>query len=709
MQQEGAEVIPRKPRRKTRSKRSKKSKGKTNEGDPIPKESGEELRPHKASTTAVPQLENPEQQLKTPSSSETDSGGSVLVEKVNEPLEAALKAVGSRITSFTELPKKLQEYPNPRAEKVGLAVHQQMIRDTQTMLEGPSPAYRKRSTLVKPRLDTIVEATSSVEKGSEIVSLPPFDDVPLDDKLVSNKPSRGYTTANFGDEIPEFKEALANEMWEAVHQHVDEQGSSIHTPPFSVVDFTGKRAAIEDHHSLRDGSQTEWSANSLHRFKARMSTWGKSKNFSETITQAPLGENKEFVSLQTLMSTPVPCMLPLEDLLRAKPEIWEEVAKRMGFTRTRMNHKTLETQKTPKETKPPILVPLNKVGKYCEDDEGNMTLPVQIENVKSIAILDSGAGVSIATRTIWEKWGKPAIRSTRMNLQLADGNLENPMGLLERVIVKSCGLEYEHTFAIVDFGKNTNYEVILGQPFMRQFRMIQDWGYNYLYLRHKSVVTRVNLRSHRYRDVTKSPVEEFDSGSSDETESTLSVDKAGLWICGTSCKDLKPEDVVIDRSVTDEAYVPLPFPEHLIDPQEWIHVFATLSTCALPKQTQFCDPDGYDIIPIRMISIVKGKSKENKGKYHKEQISQLETDTVSVRELSNQDYGSADEGDNDGCLDMSEDLDSEGDDIVPESEIEKVRLLLKEREVLLDIPYDKPKQKFCKSHRKFRKQALKEK
>ena len=36
-------------------------------------------------------------------------------------------------------------------------------------------------------------------------------------------------------------------------------------------------------------------------------------------------------------------------------------------------------------------------------------------------------------------------------------------------------------------------------------------------------------------------------------------------------------------------------------------------------------------------------------------------------------------------------------------------MLLKEREVLLDIPYDKPKRKFCKSHRKFRKQALKEK
>ena len=61
-----------------------------------------------------------------------------------------------------------------------------------------------------------------------------------------------------------------------------------------------------------------------------------------------------------------------------------------------------------------------------------------------------------------------------MNLQLADGSLENPIGLLENVTVKYCGIEYEHTFAIVDFGQNANYEVILGRPFMHQFQMVQD-------------------------------------------------------------------------------------------------------------------------------------------------------------------------------------------------------------------------------------------
>ena len=146
-----------------------------------------------------------------------------------------------------------------------------------------------------------------------------------------------------------------------------------------------------------------------------------------------------------------------------------------------------------------VRVEINKVGGTAKDDKENTT--------KSIAILDSGAGVGIATRAIWVSWGKPALRRTRMNLQLEDGSLESPGGLLEDVIVKSCGIEYLHTFAIVNFGKGTSYEVILGRPFMRQFLMIQDWGYNYWYLRHDGVITRVNLRNHQYRDVTYSPIE----------------------------------------------------------------------------------------------------------------------------------------------------------------------------------------------------------
>ena len=59
-----------------------------------------------------------------------------------------------------------------------------------------------------------------------------------------------------------------------------------------------------------------------------------------------------------------------------------------------------------------------------------------------------------------------------MCLQLVDGSLESPIGLQEKALVKSCGIEYEHTFAIAKFGKDTNYEVFLGIPFMCQLQMI---------------------------------------------------------------------------------------------------------------------------------------------------------------------------------------------------------------------------------------------
>ena len=99
----------------------------------------------------------------------------------------------------------------------------------------------------------------------------------------------------------------------------------------------------------------------------------------------------------------------------------------------------------------------------CEGEDNNTTLPVEFNDNKSTVILDSGAGVAIATKSIWDAWGNLALRKMRMKLQLADGYIESPIGLLEKVIVTSCGIEYEHTFAVDNFGKKPNYEIILGR------------------------------------------------------------------------------------------------------------------------------------------------------------------------------------------------------------------------------------------------------
>ena len=96
-------------------------------------------------------------------------------------------------------------------------------------------------------------------------------------------------------------------------------------------------------------------------------------------------------------------------------------------------------------------IPINKVKDYCEGKDNNTTLPIEFNDIKSMAILDSRARVVIATKSVWDAWGNAALRKTRMKLQLTDGYIESPIGLLEKVIVTSCGIEYKHTFVVVNF------------------------------------------------------------------------------------------------------------------------------------------------------------------------------------------------------------------------------------------------------------------
>ena len=114
-------------------------------------------------------------------------------------------------------------------------------------------------------------------------------------------------------------------------------------------------------------------------------------------------------------------------------------------------------------------MPINKVSFEPKDNEtGNTTLPIEFNGCKAIAILGTRAGVSISTKSMWEKWGRLALRKTQMQLQLADGKIATPLGMLENATMSSCDIDYVHTFAIVDFSQDRNYEVILDRPFMRQ-------------------------------------------------------------------------------------------------------------------------------------------------------------------------------------------------------------------------------------------------
>ena len=148
-------------KRKTRRKvRSKKAESVKNDSKEEREQTGK-----KQKSADEPHPSAKEQML---TSSGTSSGGSVIVDKVYEPLQAALDAYNSRIAALVELPKKLQEYPNPGEEKVRLVVYQQIIKDSQTLMDGPPPAITRGPISRKPNLETIPEGTSSLERSSTI-------------------------------------------------------------------------------------------------------------------------------------------------------------------------------------------------------------------------------------------------------------------------------------------------------------------------------------------------------------------------------------------------------------------------------------------------------------------------------------------------------------------------------------------------------------
>ena len=64
--------------------------------------------------------------------------------------------------------------------------------------------------------------------------------------------------------------------------------------------------------------------------------------------------------------------------------------------------------------------------------------------------------------------------------------------------------------------------------------MIQDWGFNYIYLRQNEAITRINLLDHSYRDVARTPIEDYESATLITISSQQSWNNSAsqLWICG---------------------------------------------------------------------------------------------------------------------------------------------------------------------------------
>ena len=432
--------------------------------------------------------------------------GSVLAEKFFEPLDAMLKAYEARLKPLETMEERWKNYPDPAQESRQLEIYKKLVEVAQAIEE---------QNKTKQLPETQTQKQNETTHGDKLAV------------IVEEEKENGYTEEKVKESepilipntsVPEVNEEWANQLWEAV-KHTQPGAHSLAEPPIDEIDFDQKTLELELRSEYGDAGSEKSEDSKAETLKTLPSYQGDYEAKSD-IRKLPSVQNKpaavlDLVNLSALMSAPIKVTLPLADVLKVKPELWKDVGKMLRRLGVKLpNSDTISAWQAEEETKKNYQpVPINKVGEYCEGDDGNTTIPVEFAGKRTMAILDSGAGIAIATKRIWETWGKPTLRKTRMKLQLADGYVERPIGLLEKVVVTSCGVEYEQTFAVVDFGLNPNYDIILGRPFMRQLKMIQDWGFNYIYLRQEDAITRINLADHSYRDVARTPIEDFESAT----------------------------------------------------------------------------------------------------------------------------------------------------------------------------------------------------
>ena len=90
--------------------------------------------------------------------------------------------------------------------------------------------------------------------------------------------------------------------------------------------------------------------------------------------------------------------------------------------------------------------------------------------------------------------------------------------------------------------------------------MVQDWGYNYLCLRNETAITQVNLKNHSHRDVTRMPMEEFDSASLEQLDSFDEDQQENLWMCDASKASMLTDGSEWCRDVMDKSLCTNPLP-----------------------------------------------------------------------------------------------------------------------------------------------------
>ncbi|GJV25155.1 reverse transcriptase domain-containing protein [Tanacetum coccineum] len=94
--------------------------------------------------------------------------------------------------------------------------------------------------------------------------------------------------------------------------------------------------------------------------------------------------------------------------------------------------------------------------------------------VECLALTDLGASINLMPPSIWKKLSLPELTHTRIILELADRSTTSPSGIAEDVFVKVVKFHFLADFVVVDYVVDSRVPLILGRPFLRTAREVDD-------------------------------------------------------------------------------------------------------------------------------------------------------------------------------------------------------------------------------------------
>ncbi|XP_073057366.1 uncharacterized protein [Primulina eburnea] len=108
-------------------------------------------------------------------------------------------------------------------------------------------------------------------------------------------------------------------------------------------------------------------------------------------------------------------------------------------------------------------------------DPGEFIVPCEIKgHLVEKAIWDSAASINIMPRSLYEKLELSKLRSTELNVQLADKSVQVPLGIVDDVELKIDKLKVLAEFLVLDMENIQDVHVILGRPLLAAVGAIID-------------------------------------------------------------------------------------------------------------------------------------------------------------------------------------------------------------------------------------------